>query len=64
LYPNPSKGNLTLIQSVFENYPIEAMIVDGRGRCNFNMSDTVPGVYLLKLKDENGNPFNLKFVIE
>jgi len=76
LYPNPNIGSMTITQNVPTNWPVNAEIWDGEGKCiyrtqlNFvggkaqlNKTDIVPGIYLLQLLDANGVSYSAKFIV-
>jgi hypothetical protein len=77
LYPNPSHGIISLLQSVADNLPVNAQIWNAvgeqvyKGDLLFNggkdqirLANVAPGVYLLKLTDSEGRRFIFKFVEE
>lgn len=77
LFPNPNDGNFILSQMVLDSEPVHAEIMDAVGRTVYNGSllfaggfdklqlvQSVPGLYLLRLKDNRGREFKFKFVIE
>ena len=75
LFPNPNDGNITLIQSIQDELPVIAEILNVQGlvvnRIELNFTNkqaklqllNLPvGIYLLKLRDNTGATFNFKFV--
>ena len=77
LLPNPNNGSFTLMQNIINNQTNRVEIWNSTGikvYSNFidfnsgissvNFSNHIPGLYLLKITDNNGNSFTLKFVIE
>lgn len=77
LFPNPSDGNVVLQQLITDTDPVSATVwnaagqkvYDGKlnfegGIARFNMSDKVPGLYMMQLIDKKGSRFTLRFTIE
>ena len=77
LLPNPNDGNLTLYQLLEDNQPVKVEIWNALGICvykndlNFiggadrlHLSNASPGLYLVRLTDNKGREFVLKFVLE
>ena len=77
LTPNPNDGNFILLQSIFENKPVDIDIFNAtgisilkqqmvfeNGLCKFNLGNVSPGLYLLQLLDEKGNRFSQKIIIK
>ena len=79
LHPNPNEGefNITLAGGLFGNY--RATIIDNVGRIvhrgqfekttyeskiEMNHSNLSNGIYFLQLRDQEGNYFNLKFIVQ
>jgi len=77
LIPNPTNGNITLHQAIQDVQPVRAEIWNAEGVNIFKdnltftggtdqlyIANPVPGLYLLRLTDDKGREFILKFVIE
>jgi len=77
LYPNPNDGVFLLEQSISDLNPVSAeiwsatgqRIFDGEihfdgGKTELRLVNKVPGLYLLNLRDSNGQRFTVKFTIE
>lgn len=77
LLPNPNTGNFVLQQKIADNTPVNAEILDVTGRVvyksllqfsnrttSLHMAEATPGLYLLQLRDGNGNNYTLKFVMK
>ena len=75
LFPNPNDGNITLLQSVQDELPVNAEILNVQGlvvnrielnftnkQAKLHLENLPPGIYLLKLRDNTGATFNFKFV--
>jgi hypothetical protein len=76
LHPNPSDGNITLMQKVPDGNPVMGEVWNETGEViykgqlsftggitNLKVINATPGMYLLQLIDSGGNRFMLKFVI-
>ena len=76
LHPNPSDGNITLVQKVPDAKPVMAEVWNETGELiyqaqiqfeggvtHLKVMNAIPGMYLLQLIDSAGNVFTLKFVI-
>ena len=76
LYPNPSHGNINIVQHINDPLPVSAEIVDAIGQTIYKAdlmfqgrfiqmhTEVPPGIYVLHLTDSNGKIFILKFTIE
>ncbi len=77
LIPNPNNGNFTIMQTIKDEMPVKAEILNSvgmnvyKGNLLFNagidklqMLNTIPGLYLLRLTDNKGQKYLIKFVVE
>jgi hypothetical protein len=76
VYPNPNNGNMILLQKVADANPVKLEILNAIGQIVYsdelyfkankvplNIQGIVPGLYVVQLRDSNGNCFILRFVI-
>jgi uncharacterized protein YjdB len=77
LMPNPNNGQFTLMQQTADDGPVSVEIVDMAGRIVFresvqftgkegriSVSNTPPGVYVLKLVDGKGRIFTFRYITQ
>lgn len=76
LSPNPNNGEMVLQQSVADEAPVKAILINAAGQTVYsgnllfmgnktNLSaKVIPGLYMLNLTDAQGKTYHLKFIVK
>jgi hypothetical protein len=76
LYPNPTNGNITLVQHLIDENPVQIELLNAEGQSvlkrelffnaglkQINLQNLQPGLYLVVLRDMKGQSYTLKFIV-
>ncbi len=76
LFPNPNEGSMQLQQYYIDNSVVNIEILNetgmsvykneilfNKGSTNIKLENVSTGIYILKLLDNNGGTYNLKFTV-